>query len=229
MKQIEYLKEMRVLLAEDDDVFAKSLVNVLEIFVKEVIVAQNGQDAIDIYNNSSVDIVILDIDMPLMSGIEVAKEIRKSDTITPIIITTSFNDKEHLHKAISLMLIEYLIKPVQFDTVQKALNDCVEYLKKQGQLVIKIDEKTTYNKLNGELSIEGIETISLPAKEKKLLNILLENKNQLVKKEYLENEIFDLKCNETSLKNLVYRLKKRFHSELIINVKELGYIAVNHA
>lgn len=226
MKNLAYLKNMTILLAEDDEVVSNSLANVLNIFVKEVIAVQNGRDALNIYKKKHIDIVILDIDMPYINGIDVAKEIRKNNTIMPIFITTAFNDVTHLHEAIPLMLTEYLIKPSSFDKIQKTLFSCVEYIKKQGTLLSNIDKQTTYNMITGELFVNGSDKVILPRKEKKLLDILLNNKSQLVKKEYLESYIFDLEYSESSLKNLVYRLKKRFQTEIIVNVKELGYMVV---
>jgi DNA-binding response OmpR family regulator len=85
-----------------------------------------------------------------------------------------------------------------------------------------------YNKTLGEIHIKGEETIILPKNEKKLLDILLKNKNQLVNKEYLEYEIFDMECSDSSLKNLVYRLKKRLNSNIIVNIKDLGYMVTNY-
>ncbi len=226
MRDLEYLKSMSVLLAEDDEVIAKSVHNVLSVFVKEIFIAENGKEALAIYQTQKPDIIILDIQMPYLSGIEVAQEIRKSDTKTPLFITTAFNDTSHLHKAIPLMLVEYLIKPLSFEQIQNTLLKCVSYIQKQGLLLIKITNDIAYNKITGELSIYEKQSVSLPKNEKKLLDILLEHKNQLVSKEYLEREIFDLKCGESSLKNLVYRLKKRFPSEFIHNEKELGYKAI---
>lgn len=226
MRDLEYLKSMSVLLAEDDEVIAKSVHNVLSVFVKEIFIAENGKEALAIYQTQKLDIIILDIQMPYLSGIEVAQEIRKSDTKTPLFITTAFNDTSHLHKAIPLMLVEYLIKPLSFEQIQNTLLKCVSYIQKQGLLLIKITNDIAYNKITGELSIYEKQSVSLPKNEKKLLDILLEHKNQLVSKEYLEREIFDLKCGESSLKNLVYRLKKRFPSEFIHNEKELGYKAI---
>lgn len=226
MKNLEYLKNMTILLAEDDEVVSKSLINVLEIFVKKVISVENGRDALDMYVKKHIDIIILDIDMPYINGIDVAKEIRKKDTSTPIFITTAFNDIDHLHDSIPLMLTEYLIKPVNFDDIQKALLNCVDYIKKQGDLLYKIDKNTTYKRETGELFINASKTLVLPKKEKKLFNILLKNRGKLIEKELLESEIFDLDCHESSLKNLVYRLKKKFHTKLIVNVKDLGYMIV---
>lgn len=226
MRDLEYLKSMSVLLAEDDEVIAKSVHNVLSVFVKEIFIAENGKEALAIYQTQKPDIIILDIQMPYLSGIEVAQEIRKSDTKTPLFITTAFNDTSHLHKAIPLMLVEYLIKPLSFEQIQNTLLKCVSYIQKQGLLLIKITNDIAYNKITGELSIYEKQSVSLPKNEKKLLDILLEHKNQLVSKEYLEREIFDLKCGESSLKNLVYRLKKRFPYEFIHNEKELGYKAI---
>lgn len=224
MNKLNYLKNMNVLLAEDDEIIAKSLINVLSIFVKNVYLAKNGQEAINLYNMHDINIIILDIEMPHLNGIEVAKEIRKKDMCTPIFISTAFNDTKYLHNAIPLMLCDYLIKPLNFEQIKNTLLKCLEYIDKQGLLIIQIDKNCTYNTTTGEIKLNNEEKIILPKNEKKLLDILLKNKNQLVTKEYLENEIFEMDYSDSSLKNLVYRLKKRLNLNIIVSIKDLGYM-----
>lgn len=224
MKAYEYLKEMTVLLAEDDKNVRESTTKALEVFVHRVIAVEDGASALQQFNSEGADIVILDIMMPQQNGLEVAREIRSRDEVTPIFIISSFNDSEQLRQAIPLLLIDYLIKPLTFAQLKDALLKSVAYLDKRGELTYAIDKKTSYNKRSGKLvSADGQETI-LPKREKHLLDLLIKNRNKLITKELLEDLIFDMDCTETSLKNLVYRLKKRMPTDLIVNVREIGYM-----
>jgi DNA-binding response OmpR family regulator len=226
MKNSDYLKKMKVLLAEDDKIVQESMINVLNLFVKEVTVANNGAEALQIYESENPDIIILDIDMPIIDGINAAKRIRETDTSTPIFIVTSFKDINHIQEAIPLMLVEYIIKPLKFEQIRDTLLKCVDFLDKQGLLLYTIDKKTVYNKISGELEYSDKDKVVLPKREKELLDLFIKNENRLLQKSYLEDVLFDLECNEGSLKNLIYRLKKRLNPEIIVNVKDMGYMFV---
>ena len=227
MNYFEQMKNMTVLLADDDAVFRDSLSNSLNVFVERVITVADGMAALEKFSAGVADIVILDIDMPLLGGLDVARKIREEDNITPLFIATSFNDTETLKNAIPLMLVEYLIKPLTFDQLQNALLKSVQYLERQGGLCYRIDQETSYSKLSGELRVAGAEPIVLPKREKQLLDLFLKNKSRLLEKNFLEDYLFEMECNESSLKNLVYRLKKKLPAERIVNVRDLGYMFVD--
>ncbi len=227
MKPHDYLKEMTVLLAEDDKSVRESTMKALEVFVARVVAVEDGAAALRHFNSGVVDIAILDIEMPQKSGLEVAREIRSRDEITPIFIISAFNDSEHLHQAIPLLLVDYLIKPLTFEQLKNALLKSVDYLDKRGGLTYAIGKEASYNKRSGTLvSVDGQETF-LPKREKLLLDLLIKNRNKLLTKELLEDLIFNLDCTETSLKNLVYRLKKKLPADLIVNVRDIGYMFVD--
>ncbi|WP_282753579.1 response regulator transcription factor [Desulfuromonas thiophila] len=224
MEQREYLKEMTVLLAEDDMIVRDSTAQALEIFVRRVIAVEDGIAALHQFYSGIADIVILDIKMPGKSGLEVAQEIRQSDDVTPIFIVSSFNDCDQLHRAIPLLLIDYLIKPLNFAQLKMALIKSVDYLDKRGGLTYPLGEGIHYNKRSGSLITTAGQEIMLSMREKQLLDLLITNRNRLVTKERLEDLVFNMECSETSLKNLVYRLKKKIPANRIVNVRDLGYM-----
>lgn len=227
MKQSEYLKNMTIMIAEDDDAVRESVVNAVRLFTENVIPVKDGRHALTTYEARKPDIILLDIEMPELSGLQVAEKIRLTDSTTPIFIVTSFQDINHIKDAIPLMLVDYIIKPLQFDHLRSTLFKCVDYLEKQGQLVYVINNSLKYNKMSGELIFEGSPVEVLPKKEKELLDLFINNKNRLLKKEFLEDTLFDIECSESSLKNLVYRLKKRICDDCIVNVKDMGYMFVS--
>jgi len=227
MKQSEYLKKMTIMVAEDDDAVRESVVNAVGLFAEKVIAVKDGRQALEMYESRKPDILLLDIEMPEYSGLQVAKMIRETDSFTPIFIVTSFQDINHIKEAIPLMLVEYIIKPLQFDQLRNALLKCVDYLDKNGQLLYIINSSLKYNKLSGELIYEDRPAEVLPKREKELLDLLINNKNRLMKKEFLEDILFDIECSDSSLKNLVYRLKKRIQGDHIVNVKDMGYMFVS--
>lgn len=224
MERREYLKEMTVLLAEDDKIVRDSTAQALEIFVHRVIAVEDGASALQQFNSGIADIVILDIKMPIKSGLEVAREIRSTDEVTPIFIISSFNDSDQLHQAIPLLLIDFLIKPLTFEQLKNTLLKSIDYLDKRGGLTYPIGKDVSYNKRSGSLIDTDGRKVTLPMREKLLLDLLIKNRNKMMTKERLEDLIFNMECTETSLKNLIYRLKKKIPANRIVNVRDIGYM-----
>ena len=109
----EILQHNTILYAEDDKAVQKPTVEYLRRYFKEVYVASDGREALTMYRQYSIDIVMLDIDMPYVDGLEVAKEIREENKEIPILIFTAFTEVDKLLKATELNLCKYLVKPVK--------------------------------------------------------------------------------------------------------------------
>jgi YesN/AraC family two-component response regulator len=120
-------EKISVLYVEDQLDIQEEFVEILELYVDEINTASNGQEGLDQYQKSLPDIIITDIQMPLMSGLEMVKKIRQRDQEIPIIITSAFEDSEYLLEAIGLGVEHYLLKPV----VLNKLQDQLELIKKR--------------------------------------------------------------------------------------------------
>lgn len=118
------LQKSTVLYAEDEDILREEISALLKDFFKEVIVASNGEEALKLYheNKEKVQIIITDINMPKMNGIEFISKVRSENFEIPVLITTAFNDSEILVKAIRLNVSDYIIKPIQIITALKICN-----------------------------------------------------------------------------------------------------------
>lgn len=116
-----------VLYVEDQLDIQKEFVDILNVFVDEVYIASNGQEGLEQYQNHLPDIVITDIQMPVMSGLEMVEKIRDIDSEIPIIITSAFDDSKYLINAIGLGVEHYLLKPV----LLRKLQDRLEVVKKR--------------------------------------------------------------------------------------------------
>ncbi len=152
MKKLKNLtKELSILYVEDDYDIRVQMENIFNKFFKKVIIAENGKEGLDTFNKNRLDIVITDIRMPIMDGLDMISEIKSLDQNIPIIITTAFNDTDYLMKAIELGIDKYIVKPVDrtltLNTlyfVSKLINDrkkAKEYEQKLTQE--RINETTT--------------------------------------------------------------------------------------
>ena len=111
-----------VLYAEDDPQSRQNYAFVLEEYFSNVYIAKDGKEALDIYYNKKPDILLLDISMPYINGLEVATKVRKENKNIPIIMLTAHADKENLLAAIPLKLTDYLLKPIDDKNLKKIMD-----------------------------------------------------------------------------------------------------------
>lgn len=109
--------------------------------------ASNGLSALDIIKNNNIDIAIIDIQMPLINGIEFVKKIREEYYETKIIFLTGFEKFEYARQAIQYNIVEYLLKPVKKDELYSSIEKCLSLIYNEQKNLIalnEIDEKKKY-------------------------------------------------------------------------------------
>ena len=128
MKQINYHK-YTVLIVEDDSITLENYALVLENMFETVYRAEDGEKAYNLYQKYSPSIMLIDIDIPKLNGLQLLEKIRKEDHNTKAILFTSYSDKETLLKASKLKLTQYLIKPIKNKELFEALELSIKELK----------------------------------------------------------------------------------------------------
>lgn len=163
----EIAKDLTVLYVEDDETIAKTMVNYLAKFFKEVVYAVNGQDGLDLFKQSSFDLVITDIRMPKMDGLEMSSEIKNMKSEQTIIIVSAHSEVENFLTSIKLGIDGYIIKPVNYVDMNNLLykiakkisqeKDIVKYRLNLKQMVsevkMKNQELEQYSKALGKVAI----------------------------------------------------------------------------
>jgi YesN/AraC family two-component response regulator len=121
-----------VLLVEDDSVVCFSISRIIakEFPDATVYAAENGKDGLELFKKHTTDIVITDINMPLMDGIEMAGEIKSIKSNTKFIVVSGYCDKEHLDRFRGIGIVDYIVKPVDFNKLFAAIEKCREELVK---------------------------------------------------------------------------------------------------
>ncbi|MDD3008187.1 MAG: response regulator transcription factor [Arcobacter sp.] len=223
IKDINILKSLNILYAEDDLVIKESTTRILKMFFKEVFVANDGNEALEIYQNHKIDVIMLDYVMPNLDGYQTAKIIRELNKKIPIIIVSAYTDKEKLLNAIELNLIKYIEKPILHDDLVNVLNSVITSLKDNNLILTKLDENSYYSFVSKKV-IKNDKEIVLTKNEVTFIELLLDKPNQLISKEVIENEVFKESVDENTLRNMVYRLRKKIDSDSIVTIKDLGYL-----
>ncbi|MFO7833728.1 MAG: chemotaxis protein CheY [Halohasta sp.] len=115
----------RVLIADDSEFMRNLLREILEADFEIVGEAENGVEAVDLYNEHDPDIVMMDIVMPIRSGIEATDEITDANPDAKVIMCTSVGQEEKMKEAIKAGASGYITKPFQKPNVLEAINDVI--------------------------------------------------------------------------------------------------------
>lgn len=122
MSKYTNLKSLNVLYVEDEKDVREEVQDMLLLKVGNLHVAKNGQEGLEFFQNNTFDIIITDIKMPIMDGLEMISHIRKKDQNIPIVVTTAFNETSFLKKAIDLHVDKYITKPIDILQLFSVLN-----------------------------------------------------------------------------------------------------------
>ena len=218
------LKKSSILLAEDEDNVRESFKKVLLLYVDKVYPASNGEEAYELYTKYHPDIIITDIKMPKINGLELIKKIRERDNETPIVVTSAYTDQELLLESIKLSLVEYIIKPIKEKELNRLLLECAKKLYEKSETTIPIDEKSSYD-FENKIFIHNDKSINLTQKEVEFFEILLAHRGNLVTKQDIEDKIYIYEeAPPSALKNLVFKLRKKLTTDTIKTVGKLGYM-----
>ena len=216
-------KNIKILYVEDDEIARENGLEYLENFFETIYEASDAISALKLYEKHKPDIIITDIQMPKLNGLEFVKRIRQKDKKTQIIIITAFSDKDYLLKAIELGLVKYLVKPVREKEFEEALFLCINALEKDETNIIQLDDFTFFDTFNKNL-ISNNEIVKLRVKELDFLELLIRNKNRYVSYEEIENYVWnDSVMTKDALKTLVKNIKTKIPKDLILNLTNSGY------
>ena len=132
---IATLRTISILYVEDEDALRKQEIKLYSKLFKDVFEAKDGKDALEIFkkNQDKIDIIITDISMPKLSGLELAKEVQKISNV-PIIITTAYTHTEYMLDAIDLGIKKYITKPVTINKIIQDIEKVVIQHKKEANI-----------------------------------------------------------------------------------------------
>ncbi len=224
---IELLQSLSVLYAEDEASLREEVVESIRPFLKNVLSAQNGQEALDIFvqDPEAIDIIVTDIMMPKKDGISFVDDVRGIDKEIPIIYTTAFSDSEYLQRTINQSVSGYIVKPIDIEALlaaiekasvfveNKRLRRKLEEINKEQERII--EEKTKEIELKNKALIEQIHTDDLTglANRRSLLEDLEHSSSALVALVDIDsfrtiNELYGEESGNTILKEFAKLLSK---------------------
>lgn len=199
-KELTFLNELNVLYVEDNKFIQEELEFFLSGKVKKLFIASNGEEGLETFKNNQIDLIITDIQMPKMNGLEMSYAIREIDKEAKIIITTAFNDTEYLMEAIKLNLGNYITKPLDLNYLIKIMIESAKniLLEKENKQILNTFEQ--YRSIVDERSIvsktdtNGIITyVNKPFEEISGYKIeeLLGRSHNIIRHEDTPSEVFE--------------------------------------
>ena len=217
-------KNITILYVEENTFIREEAVEYLSLLYTNVLEANNGKKALEIYASSKPDIIITDIEMPIINGLQMVKSIRRNDKTTPIIIVTELVNPEYLLEAVELRLVKYIIKPLTNHKLDIALSLAHECLNENSKnCMVRLSFHIYYDKLNGTLIIDN-NIVQLTHNELRLFSLLLNHSNSIVAYSEIKNKIWNYEENyRDSLRSLVRSLRSKLRDIMLQNVSGLGY------
>ena len=219
-----------LLYAEDDLESRENCAFILKEYFSDIYLAQNGQEALSLYHEKHPDILLLDISMPLINGLDLVKTIRKDDPDTLAIMLSAHADREKLLSAVSLKLEAYLLKPVDDILLKDTIVKAIKQIQAKGSLYLRKD--LIWDREHSLLIYKGKE-LKLTKKEHLLMQLLTHSLGMYISHDELiihiwHDEIPD-HTHDNKLIQLIYRFNKKIMerlsspSHLIENSYTLGY------
>lgn len=225
-KLLKILKELNILYIEDEKNIRENVKKTLLLFSNNIFDTENLNNASEIFENNRIDIVISDINLNDENGIDYIKEIRQTDKTIPIILLSAYTDKDYLLEATRLKLVDYLTKPVDFKTLNNALQKCVEEILENSRYIISFSNGINFNVLQKKLfDTKSNSEILLTQKELVLLELLLKNRSRVTSNDEIKNFVWDNidEASDSALKNLLNKLRNKIGKENIENISGVGY------
>lgn len=180
---------MKVLLVEDDHRISSIVRKGLEQEGFTVDVAFNGESGLEMALSNGFDVVVLDLMLPLMDGLEVCKNLRQQKNGTPVLMLTAKAEVSDKVNGLTIGADDYLAKPFAFDELLARIKALGRRSRKVQDEVVGIKD-LLLNKKTFEVSRNGT-IINLSKKEFLLLQYLLENKNQVLTKDKIINKVWE--------------------------------------
>jgi DNA-binding response OmpR family regulator len=216
-----FLKELKILLVEDEKSLSMLLKNAIGDCFYSFSIANDGIDGLEMFKKISPDVVITDIMMPNMTGLDMAKEIKLLDKSIPIVILSAFSDADKFLGAIDVRVVKYFIKPFDPDELLEYIESLEEMIQSR---VIKLEDDFVLNKAKKSLYKNG-RYISLTKKEMSFLLLLQSCKNNVVTDETIKKSLWkDEEVSDERLRTFIKRLRAKTSKGLIQNIKSQGYL-----
>ncbi|MDU1579112.1 response regulator transcription factor [Finegoldia magna] len=213
---------MNLLVVEDDKIIREGICEFLSEFGYKTYQAEDGKQAISIYENNEINLAILDIQLPYINGLEVLKKIRETSDI-PAIMLTAFSDEEYKINAFTSLADGYIEKPFSLPVLKVRIESLIK--KCYGNNETFNYKNTEVNFTSYTAKING-KKVDVNAKELEILKYMIENEGQALTR----MQIIDSVWKETDeipfdrvIDVYIKELRKKLELDCIVTIRNVGY------
>ena len=213
---------MKILIVEDEEMIREGVSDYLTDCGYETIEAADGQEALEQFSSYEVALVLLDIQMPKLNGLEVLAEIRKTSQV-PVLMLTAFQDEEYKMSAFASLADGYLEKPFSLSLLKVRVDAIFKRYYDTGRIFSYKDARVDFESYTASLAGQAI---SMNAKELEILEYLLQHEG----KARTRSQILDAVWKETEeipfdrvIDVYIKELRKKLELDCIVTVRNVGY------
>ncbi|MAC84304.1 MAG: hypothetical protein CL624_09235 [Arcobacter sp.] len=203
---------LKILYVEDDTTLREQFRTFFERRCDELLLASDGEEGLKLVEEHNPDIVITDIKMPVMDGLEMFEKIRIKNKKIPVLVTSAFNDQDYLLKAINLGVTRYILKPFNRTILRQIIDETIDFVNLKKSEKIHKDELTTiFNSSKDGIALVDLNLDFIKLNKTICLNLKIEED------ELLNNNFLNF-INENQKEEISTLLKRTIFNKSIDNV-----------
>ena len=213
---------MKILVVEDDQIIRDGICEYLSEFGYRMIEAKDGREALFHFEHQDIQLVILDIQIPFMNGLEVLKKIREKSAL-PILMLTAFSDEEYKIDAYTNMADGYLEKPFSLPVLRARVDSLIERYYGVADKFMYRDAEVDFASYTAKLAGKSID---INAKEVDILKFMFQNAGRALTREQIIDGVW--KATEEPpfdrvIDVYIKELRRKLELDCIVTIRNVGY------
>ena len=213
---------MKILIVEDEDMIREGISDYLTDCGYETIQAADGLEALEQFSNHQVALILLDIQMPKLNGLEVLSEIRKSSQV-PVLMLTAFQDEEYKMSAFAALADGYLEKPFSLSLLKVRVDAIFKRYYDTGRIFTYRDTQVDFDSYSAKVAGQEV---AVNAKELEILNYMVKNEGRALTRSQIIDAVWKM-TDEVPFDRVIdvyiKELRKKLDLDCILTVRNVGY------
>lgn len=214
---------MKILLLEDEYSLRISVEEFLTDIGYEVDGFSDGEEAFHAVYDKSYDLLLLDINVPTINGLEMLQKLRQDEQHVPAIFLTSVTDIEALKEGYKRGCCDYMRKPFDLEELELRIDQALSKFSNDDGSLVNIGCDIVYDMKKSKL-MQNEEEIVLRKTEKEMLEVLIKNKNAVVSTQMFQDAVWGEYVEPATIRVQLNNLRKKLPDSVIQNRRGLGYI-----
>ena len=213
---------MKILIVEDEDMIREGISDYLTDCGYETIQAADGLEALEQFSNHQVALVLLDIQMPKLNGLEVLSEIRKSSQV-PVLMLTAFQDEEYKMSAFAALADGYLEKPFSLSLLKVRVDAIFKRYYDVSRIFTYGDTEVDFDSYSAKVAGQEV---AVNAKELEILDYLVKNEGRALTRSQIIDAVWKMTDEipfDRVIDVYIKELRKKLDLDCILTVRNVGY------